>query len=273
VKELLFQRMEAKVIIPAALQALQDKNDSVRVLAMELLAYKGRDDDRTVPALIKMLRDESSFVRENAVIELKHIGDPRAMPALVQALRDEDKWVRAEAVKAVGKYGSLKDATDLIPALLDKSWDVCEQAEKSLLNILSRLQLPDDFQQRRLIISFLRWLSWIIARIGYRTLPGSILQTQSVLKLTTSPWQDPLQPPPVPAWARAARWAGRGLVLFFLVGLLAVTGVLLAGAQDVLKEAVLPYLQSQPLAWVMLILVSAAALVVLGEWVREKMVR
>jgi HEAT repeat protein len=154
VKELLFQRMEAKVIIPAALQALQDKNDGVRVLAMELLAYKGRDDDRTVPALIKMLRDESSFVRENAVIELKHIGDPRAMPALVQALRDEDKWVRAEAVKAVGKYGSLKDATDLIPALLDKSWDVREQAEKSLLDILSRLQLPDDFQERRIIISF-----------------------------------------------------------------------------------------------------------------------
>jgi hypothetical protein len=76
--------------------------------------------------------------------------------------------------------------------------------------------------------------------------------------------------PPQPAWVRAARWVGRGLALFFLVGLLAILGVLLAGAQDVLKEAVLPYLQSQPLAWVVLILVGAAAILAIGEWVREK---
>jgi type VI protein secretion system component VasF len=102
---------------------------------------------------------------------------------------------------------------------------------------------------------------------------STVLEQQAAWAAALSPWQDPLQPPPVPPWARAARWAGRGLALFFLVGLLAVTGVLLAGAQDVLKEAVLPYLQSQPLAVVALILVGAAALLVIGEWVREKMVR
>ncbi len=90
--------------------------------------------------------------------------------------------------------------------------------------------------------------------------------------LNTSVSQDLLQEPPFPAWARAARWLGRGLALFFLVGLLALVGVLLSGAQDVLKDAVPPYLQSQPLALVAVALVGAAALVVLGEWFREKIV-
>ena len=108
---------------------------------------------------------------------------------------------------------------------------------------------------------------------NYYELLSTVLERQAAWQAALSPWRDPLQVPPLPAWVRAARWAGRGLALFFLVGLLAVTGVLLAGAQDVLKEAVLPYLQSQPLAWVVLILVSAAAILVIGEWVREKMVR
>jgi hypothetical protein len=105
-----------------------------------------------------------------------------------------------------------------------------------------------------------------------RELLTTILERQAAWQAALSPWQDPLQPPPVPPWARAARWAGRGLALFFLVGLLAVTGVLLAGAQDVLKEAVLPYLQSQPLALVAVVLAGAAAILVVAEWVRKKIV-
>jgi len=134
------------------------------------------------------------------------------------------------------------------------------------------VSLPQEEKEGRVWLKRLASLRRAAKRAKEYRLFVTVLERQAAWQVALSPWRDPLQVPPLPAWVRAARWAGRGLALFFLVGLLAVTGVLLAGAQDVLKEAVLPYLQSQPLAVVAVVLAGAAAILVVAEWVRKKIV-
>lgn len=58
-------------------------------------------------------------------------------------------------------------------------------------------------------------------------------------------------------WAQRAAWGAAALLLGGLVVLL---GVLLAGAGDVLKDALLPWLQAQPLPAVMVGIVLLGAL-------------
>jgi len=134
------------------------------------------------------------------------------------------------------------------------------------------VSLPQEEKEGRVWRKRLASLRRAAKRAKEYRLFVTVLERQAAWQVALSPWRDPLQVPPLPAWVRAARWAGRGLALFFLVGLLAVTGVLLAGAQDVLKEAVLPYLQSQSLAVVAVVLAGAAAILVVAEWVRKKIV-
>jgi HEAT repeat protein len=62
-----------------------------------------RGDPEAVPVLIELLKDNSSLVRQEAILILARIGAParEAMPALGQALNDPDEQVRARAVTAL----------------------------------------------------------------------------------------------------------------------------------------------------------------------------
>ena len=51
------------------------------------------------------LKDNSSMVREQAVMALGTIGGDSAMAALIEALQDEDSDVRQKAAEALGKVG------------------------------------------------------------------------------------------------------------------------------------------------------------------------
>jgi HEAT repeat protein len=211
-------------------------------------------------------------VRRAAAEALGKIGDPQAVPALMEALKDRDEDVRKAVAEALGEIGDPQAVPALLETLKDEDEDVRWAATMALWKLLPASP-PQNQEERRPWQKRLVAIQRVARREKNYELLTAVLERQAAWQAALSPWQDPLQPPPLPAWARAARWAGRGLALVFLAALLAVIGVLLAGAQDVLKEAVLPYLQSQPLAVVVLILVGAAAILVIGEWVREKMVR
>jgi HEAT repeat protein len=230
-------------------------------------------DPQAVPALMEALKDRDERCAPGGGGALGKIGDPQAVPALMEALKDRDENVRRAAAEALGKIGDRQAVPALLEALKDRNEDVRQAAAEALWKLLPAS--PPQNQEGTPCLAKGAGVHPAGRRDGQKNyeLLTTVLERQAAWQVALSPWQDPLQPPPVPAWARAARWAGRGLALVFLAALLAVIGVLLAGAQDVLKEAVLPYLQSQPLAVVALILVGAAALLVIGEWVREKMVR
>jgi HEAT repeat protein len=256
--------------VPALMEALKDEHWWVCQAAAWALGEIG--DRQALPALIQALKDREEDVRRAAAEALGKIGDPQAVPALMETLKDRDEDVRKAVAEALGEIGDPQAVPALLETLKDEDEDVRWAATMALGKLLPASP-PQNQEERRPWQKRLVAIQRVARREKNYELLTAVLERQAAWQAALSPWQDPLQPPPLAAWARAARWAGRGLALVFLAALLAVIGVLLAGAQDVLKEAVLPYLQSQPLAVVVLILVGAAAILVIGEWVREKMVR
>jgi HEAT repeat protein len=74
---------------------------------------KKLDDQRAVPGLITMLRDDADEVRQEAAGALGSLRDRRAVPALMVALKDPDWNVRNQAAEALGNIGDKR----AIPAL------------------------------------------------------------------------------------------------------------------------------------------------------------
>ena len=74
----------------------------------------------------------------------------------------------------------------------------------------------------------------------------TVLERRAAWQVMLDPWQDPLQPPPVPAWQQWARRIGRGGLVVLLAGLAGAATVALAGAGDAVMAAVLPVLLAQP---------------------------
>jgi HEAT repeat protein len=253
--------------VPVQLKSLKDENGDVRQVAAFALGSIG--DLETVPVQLKSLKDENGDVRQVAAFALGSIGDQQAVPALMEALKDRDEDVREAAAWALGSIGDPQALPALMDAIKDRDRYVRALAAWALL-ILLPASPPQNKKERHVWQKRLASMRRAVRRAKAYQLLSTVLERQAAWQVALSPRQDPLQPPPVPPWARTARRAGRGLALVFLAALLAVIGVLLAGAQDVLKEAVLPYLQSQPLAVVALILALAAALAALVQWGREK---
>ncbi len=72
---------------------LGNKDTGIRRSAAELLGLTA--DETAIDALIPVLKDENSFVRQEAVLALKKIGGSRAVEHLTQALSTEkNEFVR-----------------------------------------------------------------------------------------------------------------------------------------------------------------------------------
>jgi HEAT repeat protein len=54
-----------------------------------------------VEALVGMLQDPESYVRDGSVRTLRRINAPAAIPAIIRALRDDDFFVRSSAREAL----------------------------------------------------------------------------------------------------------------------------------------------------------------------------
>src|SRR4051794_4468653 len=103
------ERDSAQVI-----QALADKDDSVRRKAAYTLGRIVPDAGTAIPPLIKALADGQGDVRQAAAEALARFG-AAAVPALVEALKDDALTIRIEAARALGNMGS--PAKDAVPQL------------------------------------------------------------------------------------------------------------------------------------------------------------
>ena len=105
--------------VPALINALQDKNESIRASAAYALGDIGSAAQDAVPALTQALRDESTWVRRHATEALGLIGQPaqNTVPALIDLLYDEHYWIRDNAARALARLGPAAEAA--IPALMD----------------------------------------------------------------------------------------------------------------------------------------------------------
>src|SRR5438128_538053 len=104
---------------PASLlEALKDKDASVRLQAAQLLAQMG-EGKAALPVLVELLRTPQKAVRLDAAQLLKQMGPAQlkaAVPALVALLKDPDANVRLETAQILGTAGSAARAA--APALV-----------------------------------------------------------------------------------------------------------------------------------------------------------
>jgi HEAT repeat protein len=249
-----------KVAVPGLLRALCDARVGVRVAAAEALGQIG--DAAAVPGLLAALRDADKLVRETTAEALGRIGAP-AVPGLLRALVDDDADVRESAAKALGQIGT-PAVPGLLHALGDTAWWVRAVAAAALRNLLPNAP-PHDRKERRVWQEAMAAMQRTALQRGEYDLLTAILERQAAWQAALDPWQDPLQPPPVPAWQQWARRIGRGGLVVLLAGLSGAATVALAGAGDAVMAAVLPVLLAQPWwASVGLVFVLAVLATLLG---------
>jgi len=248
---------------PALIQALRDEEWEVRRAAAWALKKIGPP---AVPALIQALRDEEWEMREAAAKALGQIGDPQATPALIQALRDQNVGVRWAAAWALGAIGDPQATPALIQALRD-GW-VRDVAAWALLKLLP-ISPPQNKQERRAWQKRLTSIRRAARRAKEYKLLAAVLERQAAWEAALSPWQDPLQPPPVPAWRAWARRAGGGALALLIAGLAALAMAVLPGIGEPLAEAVRAFVQRQPLWAAALLIIILGAAVALLDRIRE----
>ena len=114
---------------------LKDPDNNIRRAALNTLELKRMNDFRAVTPLISALKDEDSFVRQNAARLLGNSGDPEAVEPLIIALNDQDNDVRIETAEALGRIKDNRAVPALVISLKDPYLYVREASCRALGNI------------------------------------------------------------------------------------------------------------------------------------------
>ena len=254
--------------VPILIEALKHGNQiAVRLTTIETLREIGAP---AVLALVQALKDKNrdKDVRWTAASLLWWIGDPQATPALIQALQDKEWEVRQAAAQALGQIGDPQAIPALLEALKDADSGVRRAAAEALLKLLP-ISLPQNEQERRAWQKRLTSIRRAARRAKEYELLAAVLERQAAWEAALSPWQDPLQPPPVPAWRAWARRAGGGALALLIAGLVALVMAVLSGIGERLSETVRAFVQRQPLWAAALLIIILGAAVALLDWIRE----
>ena len=137
----LMEANDAHTALPVLQFALTDRDDGVRMAAIDALGTLGGDG--AAKALTVALEDEDIWLRKEAIEALEANGGTQAIQSLGVALQDDDAAVRKRAVDALGRISS-----PLSFQLLEHAWiserDVAVRAaaEEWLQRITRRGQLP-----------------------------------------------------------------------------------------------------------------------------------
>jgi HEAT repeat protein len=112
---------EAKIVVPALMEALKDKNEDVECGAAMVMTKFGKHCRAAVPNLMDVLKAAQPTARLYAALALAKIGAPSspALPQLLElAQNDADIGVRVNAVIAVGYVGAEPQTT--VPFLIER---------------------------------------------------------------------------------------------------------------------------------------------------------
>lgn len=126
-------------ILPHIVRALKDDSLYVRLEAVSAL---GKIGGKTAvgPLATIVRRSRFDYLRAEAMQELRNagVGFPRALDAAMYALKDKDWNVRLHAAGFLGNYLNDKSIRPLIPLLGDPHWGVQEVTETALYNFGKR---------------------------------------------------------------------------------------------------------------------------------------
>ena len=120
---------------------LADTDPTIAAAAAELVGLSGAP--QVVSLLVPLLRHESEFVREAALVGLTEIGGREISRPVMPALKDISMGVRAAAARAIGVAGDA-GATTVLVRRLDQEQDEMVLAE--LLRAIGRLGAPEALE-------------------------------------------------------------------------------------------------------------------------------
>ena len=115
--------------VSTLIDALQETDESVRTAAAYALADTGKSAEQAIPALNDAVKDESPWVRRNAIESLGIIGQrisvnidlTKTVQVMTEALDDEYYWVRYNATRSLAILGPLSEPA--LPKLISQLED------------------------------------------------------------------------------------------------------------------------------------------------------
>lgn len=129
--------MDVSASLFALVQALEDEDWQIQVVAAYTLGRFGTEAKPAIPELTSKIEDENADVRFAVTQSLGNIGSEDVTPALIEALQDQDENVRFAAAEALVKLGS--DAEAAIPVLMktlrDGNWFVRSRAANAFVHL------------------------------------------------------------------------------------------------------------------------------------------
>lgn len=121
-----------KIAQPELIKQLTNADWRVRMGIM--VALRISPDMSDTDQVIRLLHDESAYVRREAVKTLGRIGDKRILPYLIETTKDPDPGVRLRGVRAVAKIGSGDEREKILRRCMqDPDGSVRVRAEEELL--------------------------------------------------------------------------------------------------------------------------------------------
>lgn len=140
---------DAKEAIPALTSALEDKNRSVRMMAVHALVRIDPNNKalsehaaEVVPVLTDVLKHEDKNMRSWAAVSLGRFGRNArdAVPLLVDALKDKEAGVRSSVAEALGKIQT--DEKDAVKALILAQADADAEVAVAVRAALVKIGAP-----------------------------------------------------------------------------------------------------------------------------------
>lgn len=96
---------EAKEALPALIEAMNDKDPSIRSNAIRSIGDIDMDSEESIQCFIKALEDESTIIQGDALEILAKLGAKAssALPKVIKLLESPDKKLKKEAYKTIKK--------------------------------------------------------------------------------------------------------------------------------------------------------------------------
>ncbi|NES05224.1 MAG: NACHT domain-containing protein [Okeania sp. SIO2F4] len=126
-------------VVNALLDLLKDENSDVRNSAVDALRELGNSSEDVVKALLDLLWDDNHFVRLTAVLTLGELANSSedVVKALLNLLEDENSSVRSTAALALSNLGNSSE--EVVKALFSLLWDDSSRVRLSAAEALGNL--------------------------------------------------------------------------------------------------------------------------------------
>ncbi len=147
--------------VPALVQLLNDPQSGVREMSLFALGILG--DASATDAILNALHDYDADVRYRALVALHDLGYPNAEEVLIRAMEDDAYGVREQALSQLRHVATPRAVVVVLRALMEREHEMLSMAEELLDRLVPKLtrehykKIQEQLtpRERRLILNYL----------------------------------------------------------------------------------------------------------------------